>query len=211
RGVLPMGSDTSSGTGSLLLLALSDPANPQFWDAFVDCYGPKIHGWCRQRGLQEADAQDVTEEALTQLVQKLRVFAYDPDKGSFRSWLKTLTHHAWCDYLESRRRACGDSTGPETQERLETLEAREDLFKALEESFDFEVLEEAKARVRLRITPRDWQIFEDLALGGRSGPAVARELKISVSAALMAKSRVQKKLREEIRRLEGTGPAKGEP
>jgi RNA polymerase sigma-70 factor (ECF subfamily) len=204
-----MGSDTSSGTGSLLLLVLSDPANPQFWAAFVDRYGPKIYGWCRQRGLQEADAQDVTQEVLTQLVQKLRAFTYDPHKGSFRAWLKTLTHHAWCDYLESRRRAGGDTAGAAIQERLETLEAREDLLKALEESFDLEVLEEAKARVRLRVTPRDWQIFEDLALGGRSGPAVARELKMSVSATLMAKSRVQKKLREEIRRLEGTGPEKG--
>jgi RNA polymerase sigma-70 factor (ECF subfamily) len=205
-----MGSDTSSGTGSLLLLVLSDPVNPQFWAAFVDRYGPKIYGWCRQRGLQEADAQDVTQEVLTQLVQKLRVFTYDRDKGSFRSWLKTLTHHAWCDYLESRRRA-GDTADSEAQERLETLQAREDLLKALEESFDFEVLEEAKARVRLRVTPRDWQIFEDLTLGDRSGPAVARELKMSVSAVLMAKSRVQKKLCAEIRRLEGTDPAKGEP
>jgi RNA polymerase sigma-70 factor (ECF subfamily) len=206
-----MGSDANSGTGSVLLLVLSNPANPQFWAAFVDRYGPKIYGWCRQRGLQEADAQDVTQEVLTQLVQKLQVFTYAPHKGSFRAWLKTLTHHAWCDYLESRRRAGGDAKGPETQERLETLEAREDLLKALEESFDFELLEEAQARVRLRVTPRDWQIFEDLTVAGRSGPAVAEKLKMSVSAVLMAKSRVQKKLREEIRRLEGTGPEKGKP
>jgi hypothetical protein len=73
------------------------------------------------------------------------------------------------------------------------------------------VLEEAQARVRLRVTRRDWQIFQDLALGGRPGPAVARELKLSVSAVLMAKSRVQKKLRAEIRRLEGDGPEKGKP
>jgi DNA-directed RNA polymerase specialized sigma24 family protein len=127
------------------------------------------------------------------------------------SRLKTLTHHAWYDYLESLRRAGGDTAGPDTQERLETLEAREDLLKALEETFDLEVLEEAQARVRLQVTARDWEIFEDLALGGRSGPTVAGELRLPVSAVLMAKSRVQKKLREEIRRLEGTGPKNGKP
>ena len=43
-----MKGDSTLRTGSVLLLLLSDPANPQFWDAFVDRYGPKIYGWCRR-------------------------------------------------------------------------------------------------------------------------------------------------------------------
>jgi RNA polymerase sigma-70 factor (ECF subfamily) len=204
-----MGSDANSLTGSVLLLLLSNPADPHFWASFVDRYGPKIYGWCRQRGLQEADAQDVTQEVLTRLVQKLRSFTYDPHKGSFRAWLKTVTHNAWCDYLKSRRRAGGDNAEPEIQKRLELLEAREDLMKTLEETFDLEVLEEARARVQLQVTPRDWAIFQELALEGRPGPVIARQLKMSVSAVLMVKSRVQKKLRQEIRRLEEAGGSKG--
>jgi RNA polymerase sigma-70 factor (ECF subfamily) len=206
-----MASGTNSRTGSVLLLLLNDPANPQFWEAFVDRYGPKIYGWCRARGLQEADAQDVTQEVLTQLVQKLRSFTYDPHKGSFRGWLRTLTQHAWCDYLESRRRVCGNGAGTQAQELVESLETREDLVTALADVFDLEVLEEAQARVRLKVTPRDWKIFEGLAVEGRPGPAVAGELKMSATAVLMAKSRVLKKLRQEIRRLDGTGASKGQP
>jgi RNA polymerase sigma-70 factor (ECF subfamily) len=206
-----MASGTSSGTGSVLLLLLNDPANPQFWAAFVDRYGPKVYGWCRQRGLQEADAQDVTQEVLTQLVQKLRTFTYDPNKGAFRAWLRTLTHHAWCDYLDSRRRAWGDGAGTDAPERLESVEAREDLLTALADAFDLEVLEEARARVRLKVSPRDWLIFQSLAVEGRPGPAVAAELKMSVTAVLMAKSRVLKQLRQEVRRLEGTRPDRGPP
>jgi len=194
----------SSGTGSVLLLLLNDPANPQCWNAFVHRYGPKIYGWCRQRGLQEADAQDVTQEVLTQLVQKLRKFRYDPHKGSFRAWLKTLTHHAWCDYLERRHAERVGDADPKVMERLETMEAREDLLQALAEAFDLEVLAEARARVQLQVSPRDWKIFEQLAVEGRAGSEVARDLGMTVTAVLVAKSRVQQKLRKQIRSLQET-------
>lgn len=197
-----MAGDCASRTGSVLLLLLSNPADPSYWNAFVERYAPKIYGWCRQRGLQEADAQDVTQDVLTKLVQKLRTFVYDPQKGSFRGWLQTLTYHAWSDYLESRQRAGVVSEDHEIVQCLETLEAREDLLTRLADTFDLELLAEAQARVQLQVSPRDWKIFEALALEGRPGPAVAQELDMTVTAVLMAKSRVQKKLRREIRRLE---------
>jgi RNA polymerase sigma-70 factor (ECF subfamily) len=155
-------------------------------------------------GLQEADAEDVTQEVLTQLVRKLRTFAYDPQKGSFRGWLKTLTHHAWCDYLEKRRREGVADMGPQVLTILEQVEGREDLAMALAEVFDLEVLAEAEARVQLQVSARDWKIFQALAVEGRTGPDLAGELGMNVTAVLMAKSRVQQKLRQEVQRLEGT-------
>lgn len=206
-----MAGNYSSRTGSVLLLLLSNPADPQNWSTFVERYGPKIYGWCRQRGLQEADCQDVTPEVLTQLVHKLRTFAYDPGRGSFRSWLKTVTRHALCDYLQSRRRAGGVGADEGILQRMESLEAREDLLKTLGETFDLEILAEAQARVQLQVSPRDWKIFEALALEGRSGPALAKELGMTVTAVLTAKSRVQKKLRRQIHLLEESTSSSQEP
>src|SRR5579864_8110879 len=196
-----MGRGSGTRTGSLLLLLLSNPSDGDCWDAFVDRYAPKIYGWCRKLGLQEADAEDVTQEVLVQLVQKLRTFTYDPHKGTFRGWLKTLTHHAWCDYLDRQRRG-GGSVNSDLMAFLEGLEVREDLATALAEVFDLELLAEAQARVQLQVSPRDWRIFQGLAVEGQSGPVLARELGMTVSAVLMAKTRVQQKLRREVRRLE---------
>lgn len=196
-----MESISSARTGSVLLLLLNDPRDPQCWNAFVDRYAPRIYGWCRQHRLQDADAQDVTQEVLTRLVQKLPAFRYDPHKGTFRSWLKTVTHHAWCDFLESHRRARTTEQDPEAMARLNTLEAREDLLQALAEAFDLEVLAEAEARVRLQVSPRDWKIFQELAVESLPASAVASEMGMNVSAVLMVRSRVQKKLRQEVRRL----------
>ncbi len=78
------------------------PFNQAGWDEFVERYGRHIYRWCRQWKLQDADAEDVTQDILMKLTQKLRTFAYDPSR-SFRGWLKTVAHHAWRDFNDSRR------------------------------------------------------------------------------------------------------------
>ena len=57
------------------------------------CYGPKVNGWCRRRGLQAADAEDVTQVVLLRLARALRTFTYDPSR-TFRGWLRLVTQHA---------------------------------------------------------------------------------------------------------------------
>src|SRR6516225_12306739 len=134
--------NTPDSTTSLTLLGrLRQGATDQAaWDAFVERYGRKIYGWCRHWQLQQADAEDVTQDVLLKLAAEMRRFAYDRG-GSFRGWLKTLTHHAWQDFVEGRRRAGAGRGGTEGSGPLETVEAREDLLQRLEEEFDRELLE----------------------------------------------------------------------
>src|SRR5262249_34890372 len=148
-------------------------------------------------------AENVTQEVLLKLFKKFRTFRYDPSRGTFRGWLKTVAHHAWQDYLDSQRRPVAAVGGKAGLEQLDTVPARDDLAHMLEDAFDRELLEEAKARVRLQVSTRDWQLFEELALAGRAGAEVAAEHGMSVAAVFMAKSRVQQKLREMVRKLEG--------
>ena len=53
-------------------------------------------------GLQDADAQDVTQAVLTQLAVQLRRFTYDPSQ-KFRGWLRTLVKNACRDCMADRR------------------------------------------------------------------------------------------------------------
>ena len=60
-----MGRAADSGTRITLLGRLRrDPTNQAAWAEFVDHYGARIYGWCRKWNLQEADAQDVTQNVL---------------------------------------------------------------------------------------------------------------------------------------------------
>ena len=192
-----------SGTRITLLGRLRrDPTNQAAWAEFVDHYGRKVYGWCLKWNLQEADAQDVTQNVLLKLAEKLRDFTYDPSR-SFRAWLKTLVRHAVVDYLEGRNRPGLGAGGSGVVQMLQSIEAREDLLKHLEQEVERELLEEAMHRVRLRVAPQTWQAFWLTALDGLSGAEAAARIPMQVAQVYVAKRRVEKMLREEVAKLEG--------
>src|SRR5438132_38472 len=145
-----MASDVPSTSPTLLGRLRQGVADRSAWEEFVDRYGPAIFAWCRRRQLQEADARDVTQDVLVQLVRKLHAFTYDPAR-SFRGWLRTLTHHACSDYAAGHGRPGAGSGDTGVHRLLETVEDRDDLVKNLEAAFDRELLDEAMVRVRLRV------------------------------------------------------------
>jgi RNA polymerase sigma factor (sigma-70 family) len=202
-------SSTSRTSPTLLGRVGSSPTDQEAWNQFVERYGRKVYGWCRQWGLQEADAEDVTQDVLLRLGGKLRAFAYDPSR-SFRGWLRTLSHNAWYDFVQARKRPGQGSGGSEVVETLEKIEARDDLARRLEEEFSRDLLDEAMARVRLRVQPHTWEAFRLTALQGRPGAEVAAQLGMQVATVFVARSKVQKMLQEEVRKLEGPNGAQGE-
>jgi RNA polymerase sigma-70 factor (ECF subfamily) len=202
-----MGRPPDSGTRITLLGRLRrDPTNPAVWEEFVEHYGGKVYAWCRKWKLQDADAQDVTQNVLLKLAKQMRQFTYDPSR-SFRAWLKTLTYHAWTDFLKSSQRPGAGSGDSQVESVLHSVEARTDLVKHLDEEFDRELLQEAMLRVRLRVAPQTWQAFQLTVLEGLSGAEAAERIPMQVGQVFVAKRRVQNMLREEVQKLEG--PAGG--
>ena len=83
------------------------------------------------------------------------------------------------------------------------VEGREDLLRYLEEAFDLELLEQARARVCERVEPQTWQAFRLTALDGLPAAEAAGQVGLTVAAVYKAKSRVLQLLSEETQRLEG--------
>src|SRR5262249_18369211 len=199
-----MSADSVSNTRLTLLARLREqPEDKGAWTEFVDRYAPRIYDWCRQRHLQDADARDVTQNVLLKLAAKMRSFQYDPS-GSFRAWLKTVTHHAWSDYVTGRQRPGLGSGSREVEDLLQQVTAGEELSAHLKDEFDHELLEESRLRVQGRVDARTWEAFRRTALENGSGAEVAAELSMTVAAVFKAKSRVLKMLQDEVRQLEGS-------
>jgi len=195
--------DHPSQTSSTLLGRLRrDPRDQAAWNDFVARYQPRILDWCRRWGLQESDAQDVTQAVLLKLSRSMATFVYDRSR-SFRGWLKTIAHHAWRDLVAERKRAGVGSGDSRMSELLENIQAGDGLVQQLEEEFRRELLDEAMARVRPRVAPRTWDAFRLTALEGSSGAAAAAQLQMKVAQVYVAKSEVKMMIREEVRRLEG--------
>ena len=199
-----MGADSADTTRVTLLHRLNqDPTDQLSWGEFVRLYSPAIRGWLMHWGLQEADAQDVAQNVLLRLTAKLPQFKYDPSK-SFRGWLKTLTHHAWHDFVTEagyRTRGSGDTS---ILNQLQSVEAREDLAARVEATFDKELLEMALLRAKARVADTTWQAFKLAALDGVAPQTVTDQLGVRVSQVYLAKHRLQKLVQEEIRALEGS-------
>jgi RNA polymerase sigma-70 factor (ECF subfamily) len=195
--------DHPSTTSVTLLGRLRhDPTDQAAWGDFVARYGPKILQWCRRWRLQEADAQDVAQDVLLKLHGLMATFSYDAS-GSFRAWLKTLAHHAWRDLVSERRRA-GIGTGETAMAALlNNLTAGEDLAGDLQDEFRRELLDRAMARVQARVPSPTWDAFRLTALEGCSGAAAAARLGMRTAQVYLARSKVKKRIQEEVRRLEG--------
>jgi RNA polymerase sigma factor (sigma-70 family) len=191
-----MDDDSQSRTSITLLQRVSrSSGDPAAWDEFDRQYRPKIHQWCRGWGVQEADAEDVTQLVLSKLLKVLGGFKYDPTR-SFRGWLKTVARHVWSDLRErSDYVVASDSL-------ILSVEAHADLQARLEATFDFELLELAMNNVRARVEPPTWEAFQLTAVEGLSAAEAAQRLVVAVGNVYVAKHRVQKLLQQEIADLE---------
>jgi len=186
-----------SRTHASLLIRLRDNADQQAWEEFHERYAPMIRGWCRHWFPRELD--DMVQEVLTRLVSSLKNFEYEPGKGRFRGYLKTVTHRLMAELKErpARTPVFGDA------EMLNEIEAGGDLEERLAAMFDLELLDQAKERVRGRVEERTWSAYVETAERWRKPAEVARELGMKVGAVFQAKYSVITQLRREIQILEG--------
>lgn len=195
---------TNTSTSATLLLRLRDLDDQEAWNEFVERYTPQVFQWCRENHLQDSDASDVTQEVLGKLVGCMRDFEYQPDKGSFRGWLRTVTRNAVRDLARRWERkilGSGDTRVNDFLHRIATPDKLELLAESIESQYEHELLAEAESRVRLRVNDRTWQAYRLTAVRQVPAKEAAAQLQMPVSEVYVSKSRVLKHLREEVARL----------
>lgn len=193
--------DLSRTHVSLLQRIREDDRNQQAWREFVDRYGKQIFEWCVGRGLQNCDAEDVTQEVLVKLSKKLGSFQYDPD-ATFRGWLRRITENAILDFVRERSRHLQGKIDIDVQQVLGSVEARSELVERLEGAFDLELFDLAKSRVRSRVELRRWKAWELTAIHLCDGVSVSKQLNMKLPTVYSSRYQVQKLITEELARLE---------
>lgn len=190
-------------TTSISLMARLGSAgrNEAAWEEFVRVYGPHVIQWCRGHGLSESDAHDVSQEVLLRFWRRAASFRYDPSQ-TLRGYLRRMVLSAVADWAAQARRAGRLGKREPLDSLLENLPAREDLAARLERAYDTELLAIAMREVESRVQPRTWEAFRLLALEGQSGSDVADRLGMQVNTAYVARTKVQRMIREAIARLE---------
>ncbi len=177
------------------------PHDAAAWSEFVDRYGAVVFQWCCKWGLQQADAEDVTQNVLLDLGRQMQSFEYC-NEGRFRGFLRTIAHRSWCDFVTNRRRQTAGSGDSMIADILASVPVGDDLADAVDAAGERELLEIAQKMVRLRVDIQTWQAFELTAIRGKSSTDVSNQLQIPVASVYQAKSRVQKMLKDLVDQLD---------
>jgi RNA polymerase sigma-70 factor (ECF subfamily) len=188
-----------------LLLRLRNAHDADAWQQFVALYAPLVYRFGRRQHLQDADAADLTQDVLRAVSGSIGRLEYDARRGSFRGWLFTLVRRKLCDLLTRRQRQCPGTGESATLALLQEQPAR-DGQEWWDQEYERQVFAWVAEQVRGDFTPTTWQAFWQTAVEAQSAADVAERLGMSVGAVYIAKSRVQARIREQVRQVVGDAP-----
>lgn len=180
-------------TSSSLLLRLRRPGEQAAWQRFIDLYTPLLYFWACRMGLDAQDAADLVQDVFVTLVQKLPHFQYDPSKG-FRSWLRTVAENRWRDALR-KRAAAPKNAGPAALEDAAMPDGADAVWEA---EYRQQLLARAIEIMKSDFEEKTWKACWALVVEGKSGAAVAAERGMTIDGVYAAKSRVLRRLRQEL-------------
>jgi RNA polymerase sigma-70 factor (ECF subfamily) len=161
------------------LLRIRDPGDSVAWQAFVDVYGPLIYRQGRGRGLQDADAAEVTQEVLFQVSRSIRTFEYRPEQGRFRDWLGTVTENKIRTFLTKQVAATHYRGEGGPVDPLASVAAGEQ-DTCWAEEFDRHILRLALARIQSHFEEHVWRAFERVWRDDQPPVEVAQEFNQTV-------------------------------
>ncbi len=201
------GTDSFLPTRQSLLSRLRDCQDETGWREFFDTYCWLIYSVARKSGLTDADAQDVVQETFIYLSRRMPNFRYDKARGSFKSWLRVVTRSR----ISVRRRAeerqqplvRDPMPGDEGSAAWEAIAdpAGDALDEQWQREWEENLLATALRHIRAKVSSQQLLIFrlatqEELPLS-----LVAKKLGVSIAQVYLARHRVGKAFKAEVKRL----------
>ncbi len=182
-----------------LLERLRDAPDQASWTRLVALYTPWLHRFLRHARVGENDVEDLRQEVLSVMVREMPQFEHNGHTGAFRSWMRNIVMNRLRGYWRARQTAERLVQGEELLKSIEDPLARLDAL--WDQEHDRYVAQELLKLVEPAFSRGAWQAFRRQVIDGVRAADTARELGISVNAALLAKSRVLRHLRTEARML----------
>lgn len=184
-------------TRDTLLADIRSPENRQAWEEFCLLYRPVIYRMARRRQMQDADAQDVTQNVLARIAGAIGRYEAHPGTR-FRHWLRRVAKNAILTALSKTTpdAPIGGSVANDIlaeQPGDESAASRE-----LEKEYLREQFLRAAAIVRTDVNAETWQAFELTVIQGMSCEEAASSTGKSTGTVYAARSRIMKRLRNQI-------------
>lgn len=189
-------------TRESLILRLENPGDVLAWEEFVAIYRPVIYRLGLARGLQPADAEDLAQQVLVSVAEKISDWEFDPQRAKFRTWLARMVRNASINMLTRHRHDRG--TGGTTAMLL--INGRPAADAQDSEIFELETKRELYRRgideIRDEFQSVTWEAFWLTAVEGLSAAEAAKQVGRSIGAVYVARSRIMTRLQQKIEALQ---------
>ena len=195
-------------TRATLIQRLKDWQDQASWQEFFDTYWKLIYGVARRMGLSDDEAQDVVQETLAAVAKHMPSFKYNPAIGSFKSWLMNMARWRITDQFRKRRLSCmleplsSDATTDDGVAENVADPSGESIYELWDAEWEWALLNAAMTKVRRRIDPQKYQIFDFYVNKEWAAEKVARSFGVSVEQVYLVKHRVTETIKDEVKRLE---------
>jgi RNA polymerase sigma-70 factor (ECF subfamily) len=188
-------------TSRSLLDRLRNPQDSQAWQLWLTVYEPWLRDWLRMHQLQPADIDDLLQNILVVVSQKLSAFVHNGQPGAFRTWLRRILVHEVRYFLRGRQRQAAETPS-------DWLDVLEDSSSEMSRQWDLEhdqqLVRRLLAAIQPDFEPQTWEVFRLLVLEDRTTAEVAQRTGMKPNAIYAVRWRVLKRLREELGGLMGT-------
>lgn len=165
------------------------------WRDFCDRYGALIRRFSSRRGLQPSDCDDILQETLLALAKSMPTFQYDPSRGSFRGYLKTVAVHIIFRKICQTQRP----TPPEEIEKsVRSAMADPEVEADWETEWRQHHLRAAMKSIEAEFNERDRAAFDAYVLHGAGAAEAAKKLDMSTDQVYQAKARILKRLTQLV-------------
>lgn len=186
-------------TRNSLLVRLSNATDTGAWVAFQAIYEPTIYQLAKDRGLQDSDARDVTQEVLLAVHCQIGAWEYGTSKGTFRGWLFRVTRNLTLKAVRQRGRRSRQLVYTDILDQWPVSQDTGASLFLLE--YQRQAFQWAAKSIRNRFEPASWQAFVRTGIGAEVAAEVAADLGMSVGAVYAAKCRIMSQLRDLVERL----------
>jgi RNA polymerase sigma-70 factor (ECF subfamily) len=162
-------------------------------------YEPWLRDWLQRHHFQPADSDDLLQNILVVVNRKLPAFVHNGQPGAFRAWLRHILVTEVRSFLRQRQR--------QAEPAADFFDGLEDPNSEQSRQWDLEhdqqVVRRLLATIQQDFEKSTWEVFRLLVLEDRSAAEVAQRTGLKPNAIYVAKSRVLKRLREEVNGLVG--------
>ncbi len=195
-------------TRKSLIARLDNWEDQKTWDEFYQTYWRLIYAVAIKAGLRPDEAHDCVQETVLSIAKQSKKKLYDPEQGSFKTWLMNMTRWRINDQFRKRKKDTAMAGGEwEDDRKTAVIDRFEDpkgdlLGRLWEVEWKKNIADAALSRVKAQVSPKQYQIFDCYVVRQWDAKKVQDHLNVSMAQVYLAKHRVGAVLKKELARLE---------